>query len=246
MQLSQPIKGSHPGESGMSTLGYLLQDHATIPHDMGIFLGETWRMHPEVCRFISGAVYDDRLLPKALTASRTIKFRSGPGQYIRQGAGVVFIPVEHEGNTYESDEEAQVIAQIVDELTGQLLTEGGKPDRVLSRDDILIVTPYNLQVRILTKRLPGIRVGTVDKFQGQEAAVVIYSMCASSGDASPRGIEFLFSKNRLNVAISRAQTLAVLVGNRSLARTRCTTLGQMQLVNVFCRAVEHSTVIRKF
>jgi len=246
MQLSQPIKGSHPGESGTSTLGYLLQSHATIPDDLGIFLGETWRMHPEVCRFISGAVYEDRLMPKPLTESRTINFRNGPGRYIQQSAGVVFIPVEHEGNTYESEEEAEVITQIVGELTSQLLTEGGKPDRPLTRDDILVVTPYNLQVRILTERLPGIRVGTVDKFQGQEAAVVLYSMCASSGDASPRGIEFLFSKNRLNVAISRARTLAVVVGNRSLARTRCTTLGQMQLVNVFCRAAEHSVVRRRF
>jgi uncharacterized protein len=246
MQLSKPIKGSHPGESGTSTLGYLLQGHATIPDDLGIFLGETWRMHPEVCRFISGAVYEDRLMPKPLTESRTINFRNGPGRYIQQSAGVVFIPVEHEGNTYESEEEAEVITQIVGELTRQLLTESGKPDRPLTRDDILVVTPYNLQVRILRERLSGIRVGTVDKFQGQEAAVVLYSMCASSGDASPRGIEFLFSKNRLNVAISRAQTLAVVVGNRSLARTRCTTLGQMQLVNVFCRAVEHSAVRRRF
>lgn len=246
MQLSQPIKGSHPGESGTSTLEYLLQDHSTIPDDLGIFLGETWRMHPEVCRFISGAVYEDRLKPKPLTASRMIRFGTGARRYVQQNAGVVFVPTEHEGNTYESEEEAEVIAQIVAELTDQFITDSKKPDRRLTRDDILIVTPYNLQVRKLTERLPGIRVGTVDKFQGQEAAVVIYSMCASSGDASPRGIEFLFSKNRLNVAISRAQTLAIVVGNRALARTRCTTVEQMQLVNVFCRAVESSSAIRKF
>src|SRR6266576_6280001 len=118
-------------------------------------------------------------MTKPLTESRTIKFRNGPGKYIQQSAGVVFIPVEHEGNTYESEEEAGVIIEIVGELTGQLLTEGGKPDRPLTRDDILVVTPYNLQVRILTERLPGIRVGTVDKFQGQAAAVVLYSMCAA-------------------------------------------------------------------
>jgi len=154
-------------------------------------------MHPEVCRFISGAVYEDRLKPKPLTASRTISHRTGPRQHIQQSAGVVFVPVEHEGNTYQSEEEAEVITQIVGELTSKFLTEAGKPERPLTRDDILIVTPYNLQVRMLTERLPGIRIGTVDKFQGQEAAVVIYSLCASSGDASPRGIEFLFSKNRL-------------------------------------------------
>jgi superfamily I DNA and/or RNA helicase len=197
-------------------------------------------------RNLSAGDTEARLMPKPLTAGRTIGFRTDSRRHIQQSAGVVFIPVEHEGNTYQSEEEAEVIAQIVGELTGQVLTEIGKPDRPLTRDDILVVTPYNLQIRLLAERLPGIRVGTVDKFQGQEAAVVLYSMCASSGDASPRGIEFLFSKNPLNVAISRAQTLAVAVGNRSLARTRCTTLGQMQLVNVFCRAVEHSAVIRKF
>lgn len=246
MQLSQPTKGSHPGESGMSTLEYLLQDHSTIPDDLGIFLGESWRMRPEVCRFISGAVYEDRLKPKPQTATRTIRFANGPRRYIQQTAGVVFIPTNHEGNTYESDEEAELITHVVTDLAGQFFTEADKPDRPLTRDDILVVTPYNLQVRKLSERLPGIRVGTVDRFQGQEAAVVIYSMCASSGDASPRGIEFLFSKNRLNVAISRAQTLAIVVGNQSLGRTRCTTLEQIQLVNVFCRAVEHSAVIRRF
>jgi len=236
MQLSQPIQGSHPGESGTSTLEYFLQGHATIPDDFGIFLAETWRMHPDICRFISGAVYENRLKPKALTASRTIHIGDGPRRYIQKNAGLIFVPVEHEGNAYESEEEAAIIGQIVEELTGQCLTDAYRPDRRLSRDDILMVTAYNLQVRKLTERSPGVQVGTVDKFQGQEAAVVIYSMSASSGDASPRGIEFLFSKNRLKVAVSRARSLAIVVGNPALARTHCSTLEQMQLVNVFCRA----------
>ena len=238
MQLSQPVKGSHPGETGTSTLEYLLQGHATIPEDFGIFLPETWRMHPEVCSFISGAVYEDRLKPKPLTAARTIRFSKRPRTHIQMNAGVLFVPVEHEGNAYESEEEAAVIVKIVDELLAQYLTDANKPDRQMTHDDILVVTPYNLQVRRLTQALPGVRVGTVDKFQGQEAAVVIYSMCASSGDASPRGIEFLFSKNRINVAISRARTLAIVVGNPALGETNCSTLGQMQLVNLFCRAVQ--------
>jgi predicted RecB family nuclease len=246
MQLSQPIKGSHPGESGTSTLEYLLQSHPTIPDDLGIFLGETWRMHPEICSLISGAVYEDRLKPKSLTSGRTIHFGTRPRRFIQQNAGVIFIPVEHEDNTYESKEEAVVITQIIEELTAQFLSDGDKPLRQLSHKDILVVTPYNLQVRHLTEHFTGVRVGTVDKFQGQEAAVVIYSMCASSGDASSRGIEFLFSKNRLNVAISRAQTLAIVVGNPALTQTRCSTLEQMQLVNVFCRAVGSSSVTRRF
>jgi uncharacterized protein len=242
MQLSQPIKGSHPDESGCSTLEYLLQSHATIPEDFGIFLAETWRMHPDVCRFISGAVYEDRLKPRPITATRTLRFGAGQRLHVRKSAGILFIPVEHEGNAYESEEEAAVIVEIVKELMGQSVTDADKPDRRLTAEDILVVTPYNLQVRKLTDRLPGIKIGTVDKFQGQQAPVVIYSMCASSGDASPRGIEFLFSKNRLNVAISRAQTLAVFVGNPALARTSCSTLEQMQLVNVFCRAVDAGRV----
>ena len=238
MQLSQPTKGSHPGESGCSTLEYLLQGRATISEDFGIFLGETWRMHPNVCQFISSAVYEDRLKPRPITSNRTIKYGSEPRRYVQKTSGILFIPVEHEGNAYESEEEAATIVDIVEELIGQCVTDVGKTDRPLTADDILVVTPYNLQVRKLSEQFPGMRVGTVDKFQGQQAPVVIYSMCASSGDASPRGIEFLFSKNRLNVAISRAQTLAVVVGNPALARTRCSSLAQMQLVNVFCRAVD--------
>lgn len=238
MQLNQPVRGSHPGESGCSTLEYLLQGHATIPKDLGIFLGETWRMHPNVCDFISGAVYEDRLKPRPITSARILQYGAGRRRYIQKRAGIIFIPVEHQGNAYESEEEAVIIAEIVKELLGQSLTDADGPDRPLTAEGILVVTPYNLQVRKLTGWLPGVRVGTVDKFQGQQAPVVIYSMCASSGDASPRGIEFLFSKNRLNVAISRAKTLAVVVGNPALARTRCSTLEQMQLVNVFCRVVE--------
>ncbi len=238
MQLSQPTKGSHPGESGCSILEYLLQGRATVSEDFGIFLGETWRMHPNVCQFISSAVYEDRLKPRPITSNRTIKYGSEPRRYVQKTSGILFIPVEHEGNAYESEEEAATIVDIVEELIGQCVTDVGKTDRPLTADDILVVTPYNLQVRKLSEQFPGMRVGTVDKFQGQQAPVVIYSMCASSGDASPRGIEFLFSKNRLNVAISRAQTLAVVVGNPALARTRCSSLAQMQLVNVFCRAVD--------
>jgi uncharacterized protein len=216
----------------------MLQDQRTIPDDFGIFLARTWRLHPRICSFISGAVYDDRLHSEPVTASRVIRLEHSARQWIRKDAGLLYVPVLHDGNVYESEEEAEQIVQVVDELLRQhLVTESGS-ERALTRADILVVAPYNLQVRLLTSRLPDIRVGTVDKFQGQQAPVVIYSMCASSGEASPRGIEFLFSKNRLNVAISRAQTLAIVVGHPSLAHTHCSTIEQMQLVNVYCRAVE--------
>lgn len=241
MQLGQPMRGSHPGESGQSALEYLLQDQATIPEDFGIFLPRTWRMHPEICRFISGAVYEDRLQPEAHTAERVL-VRDGHRQpdWLNCAAGLVYLPVEHEGNTYESSEEEDRIAAIVRNLVGLSIRETGGRQVPLRREDILVVAPYNLQVNRLSRRLAGVRVGTVDKFQGQEAPVVIFSMCASSGDSSSRGIEFLFNRNRLNVAISRAQTLVVLVANPALVRTSCSTIEQMRLVNMYCRAVREA------
>jgi uncharacterized protein len=150
----------------------------------------------------------------------------------------VYVPVEHDSNTYESDEEVGVVQEVVADLIGQTLEEAGHPTRVVSGDDILVVAPFNLQVRKLKAALPLLRVGTVDKFQGQQAPVVIFSMTASEGDASPRGIEFLFDPHRLNVAISRAQVLAVIVASTKLEITRCSRLEQMQLVNAFCRAAQ--------
>ena len=240
MQLSQPIQGSHPGESGTSTLEYLLQERRTIPEDLGIFLGKTWRLHPAICKFISGAVYDDRLRNQPVTATRELRFGSAKRRWITKTAGLLYIPVEHEGNTYECEEEGACIGELVDELLGQRIVTDNGSTRALTKDDILVVAPYNLQVRLLAAMLPEVRVGTVDKFQGQQAPIVIYSMCASSGDASSRGIEFLFCRNRLNVAISRAQTLAIVVAHPSLVRTHCSSIEQMELLNIYCRAVQEA------
>jgi uncharacterized protein len=205
MQLGQPIQGSHPGESGLSTLEYLLQDHPTISDDFGIFLRRTWRLHPDICRFISGAVYEERLDWEPHTAARVLTGKVP--EWLDRRAGLFYGPVEHECNVYESAEEEDRIASLVNDLLRGSVRSAEGTMRRLTPDDILIVAPYNLQVRRLERRLPGIRVGSVDKFQGQEAAVMILSMCSSAGDSSPRGIEFLFNRNRLNVAISRAQTL---------------------------------------
>ena len=242
MQLGQPIQGSHPGESGQSALEYLLRDQRTIPAPLGIFLGTTWRLHPDLCQFISGAVYDDKLQAEASAASRLVKSVAGARGLILKEAGIVFVPVAHEGNGQASDEEVDTIAAIIRDLRGRELTgttgERARRASTLDENDILVVAPYNMQVRALRAALPNVRVGSVDKFQGQEAPVVIVSMCASSGDASPRGIDFLFSPNRLNVALSRAQSLAVVVGCPDLARTRVRSVPQMKLVNLFCRIVE--------
>jgi uncharacterized protein len=148
--------------------------------------------------------------------------------------------VAHEGNTQGSDEEVMVIRELVNELLGREVTnEKGQVAGRLRLEDMLFVAPYNMQVRKLTAALGSkARVGSVDKFQGQEAPVVILSMCASQGEGSPRGLEFLLNKNRLNVALSRAWSLALVVANPALARTRYSSLPQMALLNLFCRIMD--------
>ncbi len=240
MQLGQPVQGAHPGESGLSILEYLLQGKATIPPDMGVFLATTWRLHPELCHFLSDAVYEGRLHAAPQTARRRVCIPPKGSRIITREAGLVFVPVLHEGNTQASDEEVRAVCEVVGDLLGRDITDTtGQRLRPLQLSDILCVAPYNMQVRKLQAALgPDARVGTVDKFQGQEAPVVILSMCASQGDTSPRGIDFLFHKNRLNVALSRAQSLAIVVASPALARTRCQTLAHMELVNLFCRVME--------
>jgi len=246
MQLGQPIQGSHPGESGQSSLAYLLQGQATIPDTLGLFLGTTWRLHPQLCDFISDTMYDGRLEAAAQTAQRVVRVPpAGAGviRHIRHEAGLVFVPVQHAGNSQGSDEEVGLVQEIVAELLGRELTdENGQTVGTLGLEDILCVAPYNMQVRKLQAALgPQARVGSVDKFQGQEAAVVIVSMCASQGESSPRGIEFLFNRNRLNVALSRARSLAIVVANPDLSQTRCSTVANMALVNLFCRVMEEGS-----
>jgi len=237
MQLGQPIQGSHPGESGMSILEYLLEGHATIPDDLGIFLPKTYRMHPDVCSLISRQVYENRLKSDERANKHEVK-TTGP--IITQKAGICFIPVEHEGNKQASDEEVALITSLTDELLGaEFWPDEDGTQRHIGWDDMLFVAPYNYQVNKLRAVLGDqARVGSVDRFQGKEAPIVILSMCASDASESPRGIEFLFSKNRLNVAISRAQALAIVVGNPKLANTPVNNLKQMELVNFYCGILE--------
>jgi predicted RecB family nuclease len=239
MQLEQPIQGSHPGESGQSALGYLLQNRATIPPDLGIFLGTSYRMHPDICRFISEGIYEGRLDAHPGTATHVIQ-SSDPKQSIR--SGLYFLAVEHLDNTKESREEVEAIVQLVDRLTGlDYCSDRGSKTGQIGRDDILIVAPYNAQVKRLTERLGDrARIGTVDRFQGQEAPIVILSMCTSNLDQAPRGLEFLLNRNRLNVAISRGQCAAIVVANPLLASAHCTTLEQLVQVNLFCKLLAQS------
>ncbi|MGE0174337.1 MAG: TM0106 family RecB-like putative nuclease [Oligoflexales bacterium] len=237
MQLSQPIQGTHPGESGLSVLDYLLQGKATIPEDLGIFLPRTYRMHPDICQFISDMAYDSRL--KSAPNTRNCKIIASKENIMRQETGIVYIPVQHEGNTVASDEEVARVKEIVADLIGRpFVDKTGKIKGKIGLDDILVVAPYNYQVQKLKEELgESAKVGTVDKFQGQEQAIVILSMCSSSAD-SGRGIDFLLSKNRLNVALSRATTLAIVVGSPEIGNAYTTKVENMALVNLYCSLLQ--------
>jgi superfamily I DNA and/or RNA helicase len=192
-------------------------------------------MHPDVCRFISETSYEGRL--HAVPACERQRIDS-PGL---AGTGLRWLAVEHEGNRGASIEEADGIAEELDLLLAGTFTDCNGREHRLGWDDVLVVTPYNAQVRCLRTRLgPRARIGTVDKFQGQEAPIVFFSMATSSGDDLPRNLEFLFSRNRLNVAISRAQSLAALVASPQLLEIRCRTIEQMRMVNALCRFVEEA------
>ena len=234
LQLAQVSQAVHPPGSGASVLEHLLGNHATVPRDRGLFIDETRRMHPDVCRFISETVYEGRLDSFENCARQDL---SAPGELT--GTGVRYVPVTHVGNARESPEEARAIASRVERLLeGEWVTADGDT-RCLDAENVMVVAPYNAQVRCLTEHLPrGVHVGTVDKFQGQQAVVTFFSMATSSGAELPRNLEFLFSRNRLNVAISRARCLAVLVCSPELLHVACRSSEQMRLVNALCRLVE--------
>jgi uncharacterized protein len=233
-QLAQPSKGAHPPGSGVSALEHLLGDHATIPGDRGLFLATTWRLHPALCDFVSEAFYEDRLAPDPACGSQCVDAGRWAG-----GARVRWRPVSHTGNRTCSAEEVAEVVTGVGALLGRPWTNRHGERQPIGLDDILVVSPYNAQVARLAAALPpGARVGTVDRFQGQEAAVVIFSLATSSTEDLPRSVEFLYSLNRLNVAVSRARALVVLVCCPDLLRVRCRTPREMRLANALCRLAE--------
>ena len=241
MQLSQPTQGAHPGRSGESALDYLLDGAATIAPHKGIFLATTWRMHPQVCEFISQAVYEGRLHPEPHNARRTLVLSPGAHPSLRP-SGIVHVPIAHTGCSLKSEAEAQFIAQVYQSALQQQYTDTQGRSHPLTTDHILVVAPYNLQVKLLKRLLPaGARVGTVDKFQGQEAELVIVSMTTSSEQDLPRHLGFLYSKNRLNVAISRAKCMAIVLANSALLAIKCHQPQDMQLVNTLCAMAEYSS-----
>jgi predicted RecB family nuclease len=237
MQLAQPVKGRHPGQSASSGLAYVLDGLSTVPPERGVFLPVSRRLHPLICAYISDLVYDCRLDSDAGAARQTLLLdRPMPPL---APAGLRFVPVAHSGNSQSSEEEGKAVSDAYSRLIGQRFRDRDGNEHRVAEADILVVTPYNAQVNLLKRMLPGgARVGTVDKFQGQEAPVCLVSMATSSGDELPRDIEFLFSVNRLNVAISRAQALAIVFASPRLLDVPCRTIDEMRLVNALCAVAD--------
>lgn len=234
-QLDQPMKGTHPEGTGVSTLTHILGGAHTVPPDRGLFLEETWRLHPAICAFTSEMFYDSKLHSLTGLDAQVIK---GTGAI--EGFGLRYLPVEHRGNQNCSPEEAVAVGVLVNSILQSKATWVNRKgeEKQLTLDDIVIITPYNAQVFEIQQRLPGARVGTVDKFQGQEAPIAIYSMATSSHADAPRGMEFLYGLNRLNVATSRSKCVSIIVGSPQLFEAECRTPRQVQLANAFCRFLE--------
>ena len=234
-QLAQPQKASHPDGVDVSALAHVLGESETMPNALGVFLPETWRLAPSICDFTSELFYGGRLRPIASLANQRLT-----DSCKLDGAGLWWLPVEHDGNRSAADEEVTAIEKLVVDLLRAAWVDKDGVRKAISPEDLRVVAPYNAQVNRLAARLEplGVPVGTVDRFQGQTCAVVIYSMATSRPEDAPRGMEFLYSLNRLNVATSRARCAAFIVASPALAEPQCRTPRQMQLANALCRFVE--------
>ena len=234
-QLDQPLRGTHPPGAERSALAHVLDGAATIPPERGLFLERTWRLHPALCDFTSEVFYDDRLEPQPHLVHQQVR----SGVPLADGVGPRLLAVPTVGADSDSPIEASAVAELARTIVGGSWIDGEGVAHRLTWDEVLIVAPYKAQVGAIQRLLPpGARVGTVDKFQGQEAPISIYSMTTSSADLAPRGMDFLYSRNRLNVATSRARCVAVVVGSPDLWRVRARTPEQMRLANAFCRFIE--------
>ena len=234
-QLDQPLQGVHPPGAERSVLAHVLDGERVMPDHLGLFLDGSWRLHPDISAYTSEVFYEGRLHSHpgrdrlALTGVPPLS-----------GAGIRFLPVPHSGQSNESPEEAAEVSEVVRSLLAATptYTDASGASMPLAEADVLLITPYNAQVRALSDALPGFRIGTVDKFQGQEAPISIYSMATSSLEEAPHGMEFLYSLNRLNVATSRAQCVTLVVASPKLLRVRCRTPRQMRLANALARLME--------
>ena len=239
-QLGQPIRGTHPNNSGQSILEYLLEGKDTIPEDKGIFLNKTYRLNSKINNFISSNFYEERLICDDRTDKRIIKFNN---KSIIKKDGIHYIEMKHKNNVQTSIEEFEVVKSLMKQLIGVEFDDNGKK-RKLTANDFLIISPYNTQVNLLISKLEeekikNPRVGTIDKFQGQEAPIAIISMTSSDSDSLPRNKEFFFNRNRLNVAISRAQVASIILFNPNLLDSSPKNLEQIKLMNNFFKFLNY-------
>ena len=241
-QLEQPIQGVHPDGAGVSSLGHLLGEFETVPLDRGLFLERTWRMHPKITDFTSELFYESKLgsVP-GLEQQRVMAEGLAPNFDWLGGSGLRWVPVEHDGNTNASGQEADRVCEIWNALIGRSWIDASGARRTMGPDDIVIVSPFNAHRVLIQKRLPAARVGTVDKFQGQEAAVSIYTMATSRPEDAPRGMAFLFSLHRLNVATSRARALTIVVASSRLVDAVPKSPAELGMANALCAFVESAT-----
>jgi hypothetical protein len=237
MQLEQPIQGAHPEPADKSALEFMLKGHVVIPEDQGVFLERTYRMHPDVCKPLSEIVYEGKLTSDKKTELQSVNIDSP--SLINKPYGILPITVNHQGNTQSSEEEAIKIQQLIDELKTGTFTNNKGEVSPISDANILVIAPYNMQVNLLKEKLKGdLKIGTIDKFQGQEAPIVIISMAVSDVAESSRGLDFVFDINRLNVAVSRAQALAIIVSNETIDQCTVNSLGQMERVGFFLKLTD--------
>jgi uncharacterized protein len=240
-QLEQPSRGAHAEGAEVATLVHILgKDRSTLGPEQGLFLDSTYRLHPAICAFTSELYYDNRLLPATGLERQAIR-----GATKFAGAGLFLVEVSHEGNQAQANEEVEAVFEIAQSLlAGSTWIDSDGCKRSLRPDDILVVAPYNAQVAALQRRLSALsihRVGTVDRFQGQEAPVVIYSCTSSSPEDAPRGMSFLFDPHRFNVATSRARGAVIVVASPKLFEPECRTPEQMRWANGMCRYREMAT-----
>jgi len=244
-QLPMVTQGIHPEGAGASALEHLLGEAVTLDDRLGLFLETTWRMHPAVNDYISTAFYDDRLQTHPSTELQRVMSDDAR----LDGVGVRFIDCEHDGNASRSPQEASAVADFVASLIGTPWTNSDGETKPIQAQHLIVVAPYNAHVAEISRAVESklgfaVPVGTVDKFQGQEGAVAIYSMASSSRDDAPRDMDFLYSRNRLNVAVSRARAVAIVVASPRLLEANCRTPEQMRLVNALCQLVEHAAATR--
>ena len=241
MQLSQPIRAKHVGYARKSSLDFILEDNDTIAPEKGIFLNTTRRLNENLCHFVSDSFYDSRLTSHEITKTRSVKLNLEP----IKNEGLFYVPIEHTGCSQRSDEEANLVEKTYNKIIGKEYKISDNKGKI-SPKDIMVVAPYNAQANNIRERLnkkykEGVRVGTIDLFQGQEAKVVLISMTTSDVESLPRHKDFFFSRNRLNVAISRAENVAIIIFNENLLLASTNSIEEMKLMNNFCKLLNYKT-----